>query len=358
MIVRRLIVVSILLLVVLILKKSMTYAQPNINHSSHEITIFTIPSVKLIDWESPSELYKSTLKCYMSSIFKKTYYVIGHMSAIITSPILESPIYAGMTGASQIEKVQQVLINKLGLGVFGTTLKGKMEPVDKMKKTTSFYGKRDKIAYMRFRVNEESIRRVMQFITYFQKKNELGYAPCNMYNGALNPRYHHEGAACSSFVIALMEVAGILPEFAAQKWAVNVNLPMHLIGGKLNDKKRISLKSIIQTKAWHDGSGVEGVDYAHLELYDPALIYNWIQQQRKEGNDKDFVSESDGIFKGLFADKSTVSFSKDEKILLQRTPMTFFAKSFLDVKVNGHLKVELPKPSDLIEEKVSVPLDL
>lgn len=346
MIIRYLIVVLILLLAALILKKSMSYAQPHINHSSHEITVFTIPSVKSVDWQNPSELYKSTLKCYTSSIFKKNYYVIGHMSAIITSPMLESTVYAGMTGASQKEKVQQVLINKLGLGIFGTTLKGKMEPVGKMKKTISFYAKRGKLAYMRFRVNEEAIRRVMQFITYFQEKNEFGYVPCTMYNGALNPIYHYEGAACSSFIIALMDAAGILPESAPQKWAVNLNLPMHLIGGKMNDNKRVSLKSIIKTKEWHDGSGVEGIDYAHLELYDPALIYDWIQQQRAEAGNTEFVKDSNGIFKGVYADKSTVTFNEDEGILKERPSMTFFVKNFLDAKVNGHLKVELSDTFD------------
>ena len=79
-----------------------------------------------------------------------------------------------------------------------------------------------------------------------------------------------------------MDVAGVLPDFAPQKWAVNLNLPMHLIGSKLNNNKRISLRSIVKTKEWHDGTGIEGIDYAHLELYDPTLIYDWIQQQRGE----------------------------------------------------------------------------
>lgn len=336
MIIRRLIVVFILLLIVLIFRKSMSCtAHPRINHDFHEIVIFTIPSVKSVDWQSPSELYKSALKCYTSAIFKKPYYVIGHMSAIITSPILESTVYTGMTGASQKEKVQGVLVNKLGFGIFGSTLKGKMEPVSKMKKTISFYAKRGKLAYMRFRVNEDSIRRVMQFITCFQEKNEFGYAPCNKYNGALYPCYHYEGAACSSFIIALMDVAGVLPEFAPQKWAVNLNIPMHLIGGKLNNNKRISLKSIAKTKEWHNGSGVEGVDYAHLELYDPALIYDWIKQRRAEEGDTEFVKDSDGIFKGVYADKSAVTFNKDEGILRERPSKTFFVSKFLEENANA-----------------------
>ena len=92
------------------------------------------------------------------------------MSVMITSPILDSTVYAGMTGASRKEKVQRVLIDKLGLGIFGTTLKGKMESVSRMKKSVSFYAGRGKSAYIRFRVNEKAIWRVMQFITYFQEK--------------------------------------------------------------------------------------------------------------------------------------------------------------------------------------------
>jgi len=320
----------------------MSYAaHPRINHSSHEITVFTIPSAKAVDWQNPSELFKSALKCYTSSIFKKTYYVIGHMSVMITSPILDSTVYAGMTGASRKEKVQRVLIDKLGLGIFGTTLKGKMESVSRMKKSVSFYAGRGKSAYIRFRVNEKAIWRVMQFITYFQEKNEFGYAPCNMYNGALNPCYHYEGAACSSFIIALMDVAGVLPDFAPQKWAVNLNLPMHLIGGKLNNNKRISLRSIVKTKEWHDGTGIEGIDYAHLELYDPTLIYDWIQQQRGEEENTGFIKDSNGIFEGVYADKSAVTFDESEGFLRERPFKTFFVRKFLNEKTNSHSKVEL-----------------
>ncbi len=337
MVLERIIIIGLALLVLFIVKKAIKYEQPDYDKTQHEITIFAIPSAMPISWESPSELYTSTLKCYLSSIFRKTYYVIGHMSARISSPLLKSPEYVGMTGSSQIEKIQQVLINRMGLGVFGATLKGKMEPVEKIHKTTFFYAKRNKLGTITFKVNEEAIRRSMRFIEYFKTKNEFGYAPCELYNGALNPRYRYEGAACSSFIIALMDVAGILPAFAAKEWAVNLNLPMNLIGGKLNQQKRISLKSIIRTHDWHDGSGIEGVDYARLELYDPALVYNWIQEQRAENNAV-YEPIDNGVFKGVQVSKNAIEYKVEQPILKAfRIRQDFFVKNFMAVQLNGHI---------------------
>ncbi len=356
MFIERYIIIGIVLFIIFLFKKTYNSIQPTVHPHEHEITVFAIPSVEPMDWESPSSLYKSALKCYLKSSYQRTYYIIGHMSAMISSPLLESVIYAGMTGASQIEKVQQVILKRAGMGVFGTTLKGKMEPVEKMKKTISFYGRRNKVAFMRFKVNEDAIKRVIQFIGYFKNKNELGYAPCEYYNGALNPRYKYEGAACSSFIIALMQVAGILPPNAPQDWAVNLKIPMHLIGGKLNANKRISLKSIMQTKAWHDGSGLEGVDYASLELYDPAMVFDWVQKQRAQ-EDSAYAIENDGVFNGVYKDLSTISFAQNNAVLQTRNEVSFFVKNFLNTHLNGHLKSQSKGLLEVMPKTASIPLN-
>ncbi|HRZ98209.1 MAG TPA: hypothetical protein P5084_11695, partial [Paludibacter sp.] len=185
----------------------------------HELTIYFISSAGPINWENPSKLFKSTNWCYLKAGLKKNYYVIGHTQARLTSTLLPAPRYAAMTGAVQTEKVEIVFKKKVGLGSLGTTIKGKMETEESIKNGISLYAKRDKVSYIKFKINAVAAQRINQFIDYYAQKTSYGFAPCEKYNGALWPRYENEGAGCSAFAMTLLDVANIIPP-EAKDWMV------------------------------------------------------------------------------------------------------------------------------------------
>jgi len=297
------------------------------NSSEHEITVFVIPEVSAVNWENPAILFKSTMKCYFNAALKKNYYVIGHFITRISSPLLDSTIYVGMNGAVQTEKVESVLKHRVGFGALGMTMKGRMEPFNHIKKGLALYGKRNRVAYLKFKVDENAIKRVIQFLNYYQTKNKLGFAPCEHYNGALWPGYENEGSGCSAFGMTILDIANLLPEFAKSDWMVNVNVPMNIIGGEFNQNKKIKLKTILKTKSWYNGDGKEGIDFVNYKVFDPGKVFNWINNKRQQ-NDSDFIPDDENIYHGVIFNEKYISPDLSTPVIKQRTDTTFFARYF------------------------------
>lgn len=293
----------------------------------HELTVFVIPEVSPIEWDNPSVLFKTTIKCYLNAALRKHYYVIGHVIARISSPLLDSVVFVAMNGAIQSEKVEYVVKKKVGLGVLGSTIKGRMEPNNHINEGLQLYGNRGKVAYIKFKINEQAVQRLMEFVNYYQQKNETGFAPCEFYNGALWPRYEKEGAGCSAFAVTLLDIANVLPAEAKDEWVMSVNVPMELIGGEFNDNKKIKFGSILRTKSWYTGDGKEGVDFVNYSVYDPGLMFNWINNKRLE-NDSVYKPETEDNKSGLVVERRNVSFT--DNVLLQRKDTTFFPKFYYE----------------------------
>jgi hypothetical protein len=293
-----------------------------VNNMHHEITIYAITSVHPIDWSSPSKLLKTIQACYFKASLKKNYYVIGHVIAQINSPLLSKPVFAAMLGAVKSEKVVMVIKKKIGLGVLGYTFQGKMEPEERIEKGIALYSKRKKIAFVKHRISEDSLNRLLQFINYYQKKTESGLAPCDIYNGALWPAFGNEGAGCASFGMSLLDIANILPE-VANEWCLNLKLPMDLIGGELNNNKIVKLSAIRRAKKWYTGEGITDIDYINHRIYDPNLIFKWIKNKRNENDPEYKKIEQDGI-PGLVTDKTAVHFDENETFLKKREEFDLF----------------------------------
>lgn len=299
-----------------------------VNDNRHEITIYFTSSVSPINWTNPSVLFKSTNKCYINAAFKKNFYVIGHTQAIVNSTLLPASKYTAMTGAIQSEKVDLVLNKKVGFGALGSTIHGKMESEERIKKGIALYANRNKVSYIKFRINAEAATRILEFIDYYSRKNSYGFAPCEYYNGALWPRYEHEGSGCSAYGISLLDIANLLP-LESKDWYVDVNVPMELIGGEFNNKKKIKFSTIFRTKSWHNGNGKEGVDYVNYKVFDPSIIHEWILNRRSQ-NDSIFQREEENGVPGLVIDRRNVTFDVNDSVLKHRTDTTLFAKHYYE----------------------------
>ncbi len=320
--------VSFFLFLLFLLQFDVIVAQKNnvLNSGSdHELTIFAIPEVSKIEWDNPSLLFKTTIKCYLNAALSKQYYVIGHVIARIQSPLLDSVVYVAMNGAVQSEKVEYVIKKKVGLGVLGSTIKGRIEPVEHIHDGLALYAKRGKVAYLKFKINQQAVERLIEFVNYFKKKNHMGYAPSEFYNGALFPRYEKEGSGCSAFAVTLLDIANVVPGEAKDEWIRSVDIPMELIGGEFNNNKRVKFSSILKTKSWYNGDGKEGVDFVNYSVYDPGLMFNWINNTYLQ-NDTNFIPETENNMKGLVVDRSDVTFN--DKVILQRKDTTLFSKFY------------------------------
>lgn len=289
----------------------------------HELTIYVIPSYSKINWESPASLYKSSFESYTKSLFKTHKYSIGHLFIELSTPLLDSVILTSIRISSDAEKRRLVLKDQIGLGILGTVMHGRMESSEELTKKIIYFSKRKQLAFIKYRISKESVLRVIEFIKVFCTKTDDGFTPCQYYGGAFWPRFEKEGAGCSSFGISVMAVAGLSVEYP--EWKLSVNIPMNLVGGVYNNNSKIKRRTILKTDKWHNGEGVENVDFIPLTLYDPSLIFKWIIEQRKAGTVE--AIEKDNT-PGLLIDATKISVPLEVPVFSKRCKNSLFIDIF------------------------------
>jgi hypothetical protein len=241
----------------------------------HELTIYVVPSPVELDWKSPATLYQTYRKSLLSAVLSGNPYPIGHLFIKLTSPLLEKPLYSGMSSESRKEQRKWVFKEKAGLGVLGVGFRGKIENGDKLTAVKKNYIRKKRLAAITYRISDKAIERVLQFIEEFDKKDDTGHLPSGYYGGAFWPLYENEGSGCTAFGMAMLELVGVdLSEI--DSWRHDVNIPMNLIGGELNPTNVVKIRDVKKSESWHNGIGTANFDFVQYSIYDPSLIFNWI----------------------------------------------------------------------------------
>jgi hypothetical protein len=303
----------------------------------HELTIYVVRSVGPINWESPSTLYKSYIRSYLDHLFRKEMTLTGHLFVKLSTPLLDEPLYAGMCTPSKKERRMLVLKEKIGLAVLGASMKAKLENRHDLMKKIDYYARKNEIAFITYHLNEQSARRIVDFYNGFTSASGKNNVPCNYYGGAFWPRYVSEGAGCTAFGIAMLEMTGLLSK-ESNCWKREVNIPMYLIGGNFNNGRRIGSRMIKKTNSWGDGLGVENVDFVPFSIYDPSLIYYWVLDQRKPDSESlnwGYLPAEEAVIPGLSADRRQVKINSGDSIFLHRPQPNLFIEEFYETLDRG-----------------------
>lgn len=324
---------KIIIIFFLFLSNSLS-SQSDINSDAiHEITIYAIPTLQPLNWESPATLYNSMKACYFKTIFESDNYLLGHVAVEIISPLLPKPLLVAMRAADAQERIDLVLKNKIGFAILGATLKGRLETEEELIHKFNVYAKRKKMAFITYRINEKSAQRIISFIDTYSKKSNTGTAPCDFYGGAFWPRYRNEGSGCSAFGMSMLSTANLL-NAESEEWRVSVKIPMNIIGGEYNQNKKIKYSLIRKTKKWYTGEGIENVDYVINRVYEPSLMFEWIMKKREQVNSNIKLVEKFGA-PGLWMDCRSIVVPENEPIFKERTePADLFIKHF-QIKTNS-----------------------
>ena len=253
--------------------------QSDQNNKIHELIVHAIPSVVTIDWTSPASLLYSAEECFLLS--EKCDYAMGHMFIQLISPLLEENLYAGMAVKSRKGLEIKVLKDKIGLGILGVENEGFMENSKRLKKTTAIHIKKNRINALKIKINEKAAVRIIQFIKKFDSPDEFGYKPSDNYGGVFWPLYENEGAGCSAFAMAILHLAGFSIE-ELDKWKIEVKIPMNLVGGDLNNGNKVKFQEIKNAEIWYEGQGLPDKDFIDFSIYDPSLLYKWINMELRK----------------------------------------------------------------------------
>lgn len=319
---------KIILLLFLLFSGRILFGAPAKSDSlqNHELTIFVIPAPVPLNWNSPSTLFSSFKKGYLKQFLRKEKYTIGHLFLRFSSPLTEEPFYTAIRSASKKEMRQLVLREKIGLGILGAGLSGRLETTEELKPKTSIYQRRGELAFITYRINEAAARRILTFLETFAAKFDDKHAPCDFYGGDFWPRFENEGAGCTSLGLSALDVAGLLDN-VPREWLVTVNIPMDLIGGSFNQNRQVKNKTIKERHEWHTPAGRPNIDYVPFSIYDPARIYRWILKNRDCTNparDQHYLPVEENQTPGLYIDCRHMGIDEKEPIFRPRETPSFF----------------------------------
>lgn len=265
-----------------------------IGHSyTQEITIYTIPSPKGVNWKSPGTLMLS----YISNTFAKSRYgrekhPIGHMIVELKDSIRYA--LCGATNQAHSGMTKKVIRKGYGLGILFETISGRLDEQDKNLSQLRQRSEAGDIAFVTFKINQLVFDRLWQYLQEYKLK---GYD--KLYNGSNKPR-EGLGAGCSAFAHSFLEVGGLADVLPSNEWSVNILVPEKLMGGSKENARHVQFFKVLFASRW---SNPEKQTHRPLFLYDPTLFYNWILKKYNNCNRDNFILTSDfKKAKGLFID--------------------------------------------------------
>ena len=321
------------ILLLFIASGSFAQEKPGNPYEYNEVTLYVIPSIVEFDWTSPSSLQRSYLKNYALKPFSANKYVLGHMFVGLTSPRLEKPYFTGIVNSSGRELRQLVTKDKIGLGILGADVAGELEDGSDVAETIRTYARMGKIASLVYRVGDEAFDRIVGFFDYFSGQDDQGYIPSASYGGAFWPLHHYEGAGCTALALSMLEIIG-RKDLILDEWAVDVKISMDLVGGSMNDGRRIKFRDIHKADKWFEGEGIANEDYVSFRIYETNFIYNWILDRFKsESNLKSvpYVNIPGSLIPALYADLRGNG-EIDRPLLHPREDNNFFIQHFMGEK--------------------------
>jgi hypothetical protein len=292
----------------------------------NELTIFVIPSKVKFDWSSPSSLFRSYFKNFKRNLFKKKSYTLGHAFIALQTPLSSGRIFAGMRAASGKELKNLVLKDHYGLAILGADTEGKLENEADLVPQVKKYSRKGQLAFMTFFISDEATERLLQFFHAFKAGTDSNGYHGARYGGAFWPRFEGEGSGCSAFAVSFLDLAGLLKEEFAE-WMVRVNIPMDLIGGPYNNYHEVRFSDIKKYKSWAESSETAAESYEPFGIYDPTIIYEWIEEKWEEQNSVDHPSLAPlqlNQAKGILIDSRNHPLPDEDSIFMERNNHSIF----------------------------------
>ncbi len=293
-----------------------SFAEQTETEEFSEVTLYIMPTMHPLDWSSPAALFKTMKECYVKTIGLPDNYLLGHLAVRLESPVLEKPILIAQTSGSVQEKTDLILKQKVGFGIIGAALTGRIETEKELEHKLNVYAKRKKLAFLKYKVSHKAMHRILAFIDQYKQKINEKHAACDFYGGAFWPRYHNEGGACSTFGFALLDLVNALtPE--TELWKMELKIPAEIIGGEFNHGKKIKNTTIKNTKSWFNKEGKVNEDYVKYLVYEPSIMFDWIMETKLVDRVGYVFVEEKGI-PGVIIDKRDAVFDENEPLFLPR----------------------------------------
>ena len=228
-----------------------------------ELIFHSIPSAFGFNWKTPFTLFKSTYN-YLQTKYPHN---IGH--AYIEIKINDRTIIAtGMTGETNKQVIQDILFNKLGMGLLFQKFRGKLEKIEHVTKDIHLHQQLNKIASLSYNIDLDQFKEIYHFINDWCEHGHY-----QNYGLSLSPSID-SGASCTSFAVEILKKASVLKQENSKKWLREISIDPIIL---TNVSFLFFLKTIFVKRVWTNKNENNRI----LKFWDPDLIYNWIEKNNK-----------------------------------------------------------------------------
>lgn len=267
-------------------EKELAEAEPG-GAFENELTLYAIPAPKLfgLKWKRPGGLARRTLLNTGLKLSRS----LGHAAVRVSCG---GKTFTGSVLDTGDDFKTMVLEEKAGLGVLFRTVPGRLETAPELEKTLVERYENGRMSFLRFAITKDVCEDLLAYAQAFDAANVASQY------GFVRPLYR-EGAGCSAFSMAFLQLAGLDHDRFRDAWSFDVRVPMSLIGGATNPGNEVSVLKLFTTfRPW------ARPDEAHMRLtgWDPTLMFTSIRGWAKEALARGEHVERRGKALGLVID--------------------------------------------------------
>lgn len=242
--------------------------------SAQQLTFYMIPSPKKINWESPNKLFRSVVLNFTSK--NPTKFPKRSISHIIVELAKDGDtILTAMTSDRQSDFFKSFLLHGRGMSLLFDIYPGHLEQREELRPEIDYFAEKGELAYIRYLINDSTFYFFKNYVDSFSY-----YGLDKYYNGANNP-LEEKGAGCSAFAISFLELINAFDSTLISEWATQINIPNRLIGHS-NWRGKVHPLRVVFSFNW----AKKNEEYKPLFLFNPQLMYNWVQKESKNTNKK------------------------------------------------------------------------
>jgi hypothetical protein len=243
---------------------------------ANSISIVFIRADAPLDWSSPARVTSTALANYLAWARPAFSHPIGH--ALVHIRCAEPGgannrhVWAGVTGGGTKEDLHRLVFGGEGLGILTASFHGRMMEKTEVLRERRYHRSSDRAQRIRFLVSESTCARTLAYYDEFIRA-EL-YRDFGL---TKRPRWR-EGAGCTTFVVSLLEIAGVKAPLAA--WSRSVRLPAALVGER---GRTVGLFELLYSKAaerWAEAPE-RGVTIGFVDV---SKAESWIRTMRAAGD--------------------------------------------------------------------------
>lgn len=275
---------------------AITWILPSVSRADGELKLYIFPSPVGINWSSPSSLAWSALRNELASTPHARAHSIGHvnieLSCAIAGTDSRRTIVTGMTDDGINLQRDALLKDRIGMGVLFKNYPGRLESRPEVEDQLPARFRRGDISTLHFLISDATCSRLMQFHDEFRDNGSAG-----IYGLPNRPRYR-EGAGCTAYSNAYLELAGLLTGEMVREWSKTIRVPMDMIGGGEAGApfRRVSMLRVLLTP-WRKWARAND-DHREVFLWDPDAMHHWVLSvfdSRREDFDRFSIDGSVGL---------------------------------------------------------------